>query len=76
MIFKSKQERQKTKIEKRVEKLPTAELISWSDQIMYSVGRNLAAWQRSSHPATLEEARVGAEALHVILETISERAVK
>lgn len=75
MIFKKKQEREKTKIEKRVAKLPTAELITWSDQIMYSIGRNLTAWQRSQHPATLEEARIGAEALHAILDTIKERAI-
>lgn len=75
MIFKKKQEREKTRIEKRVEKLPTAELISWSDQIMYSVGRNLTAWQRSQHPDTLEEARLGAEALHAILDTLKERAI-
>lgn len=75
MIFKKKQAREKTRIEKRVEKLPTAELISWSDQIMYSVGRNLAAWQRSQHPDTLEEARLGAEALHAILDTLKERAI-
>ena len=62
-----------TRVQKRVKMLPTADLIQWTDQIMYSVGRNLAAWQRSQHESSLEEARLGAESLHAILETLKER---
>ena len=76
MIFKSKQEREKTRVEKRVEKLPTSELLTWADQILYSVGRNLAGWQRSQSSQTLEEARLGTEALYAITTALSERAVK
>lgn len=75
-IFKKKQEREKTKVEKRVAKLPTAELLTWSDQIMYSVGRNLSVWQKSQDNYSLEEARLGAEALHAIMEALTERTVK
>lgn len=77
MIFKkNKTVKEKTKIQKRVEKLPTAELLTWTDQVMYSVGQNLSNWQKSSSPHSLEEARMGAEALHAILDTLTERAVK
>lgn len=75
-IFKSKEVRELTKVQKRVASLPTAELLTWTDQIMYSVGRNLSSWQRTKSSFSLEEARVGAEALHAILDNLSERAIK
>ena len=75
-IFKSKTVRELTKIQNRVHKLPTAELLTWSDQIMYSIGRNLSVWQKSQSTFSLEEARVGAEALHAILDALSERSIK
>lgn len=72
---KSKLTKELTRVQKRVQALPTAELLTWSDQIMYSVGRNLSAWQKSQNPYSLEEARVGAEALHAILEALNERSI-
>jgi len=73
---KSKTIKELTKVQKRVKTLPMAELLTWTDQIMYSVGRNLSAWQKSQNSFSLEEARVGAEALHAILDTLSERTAK
>ena len=75
-IFKKKELRELTKVQRRVQSLPTSELIGWTDQIMFTVGRNLSAWMKSQNAATLEEARVGAEALHAILDTLSERTNK
>jgi hypothetical protein len=75
-IFKSKEVRELTRVERRVASLPTSELLGWTDQIMFTVGRNLSAWMKSQNEHTLEEARVGAEALHAILDTLSKRAVK
>jgi hypothetical protein len=71
-----KKEREKSRIEKRVDRLPTAELITWSDQILYSIGRNLTAWQRSQNKSTLEEALMGAEAIHAIAKALHERSTK
>ena len=62
-----------TKVQRRVKSLPTPELLSWTDQIMYSVGRNLSAWQKTQYKDNLEEARLGAESLSAILDTLSER---
>ena len=74
MIRKKKpEERKLTKIEKRVESLPTSELMPWSEQSIYTIGRNLASWQRSQDNAYLEEARLGAEVLHTILESLARR---
>jgi hypothetical protein len=40
---------------------------------MYSVGRNLSAWQKTQYKDNLAEARLGAESLNAILNTLSER---
>jgi hypothetical protein len=76
MFKKKKEEKKKTKIEKRVEGLPTAELLSWADQAIYSIGRNLSNWQKSKDNFSLEEARIGSEVLHAIMESLNERAIK
>jgi hypothetical protein len=77
MIFKKKTEtKTKTKVEKRVSTLSTAELLTWTDQVLYSVGRNVSAWQKSQDKYSLEEARMGAEALHAIMNALTERTLK
>ena len=73
MFKKKNPERERTKIEKRVDSLPTAELLPWTENALYTIGRNLTSWQRSKDDYALEEARVGAEALYVILETLKKR---
>jgi len=73
MFKKKNPERERTKIEKRVDSLPTAELLPWTENALYTIGRNLSSWQRSKDDYALEEARVGAEALYVILETLKKR---
>ncbi len=70
---KTHTEKEKSKIEKRVEALPTGELLPWTENALYSIGRNLSSWQKTKDKATLEEARLGAEALHVILESLVKR---
>jgi hypothetical protein len=74
-IFKRKNKTVKelTKVQRRVKSLPTPELLTWTDQIMYSVGRNLSAWQKTQYKDNLSEARLGAESLSAILDTLSER---
>ena len=68
-----KKERQKSKVEKRVAMLSTSELLPWSEQAIYSLGRNLSSWQSSRDKFYLEEARIAAEVLHVITEELSKR---
>jgi hypothetical protein len=77
MIFrKPKEEREKTRVEKRVATLPTAELITWCDQIIYSIGRNLSSWQKTQDNYSLNEAHMGAEALYAITSALKERSIK
>ena len=72
---KSKFVKELTRVQKRVNSLPTPELLTWTDQIMYSVGRNLSSWQKTQNSFSLEEARVGAEALHAIMDALSDRSI-
>ena len=74
MFKKKKEQREKTKIEKRVASLPSAELVGWSENALYSVSRNLSTWQKSGDTFYLEEANVGIEALKAIIDTLRERA--
>lgn len=75
MIFKrgNKELPKKTKIEKRVETLPTSELVGWSETTLYSVSTNLNSWQKSRESAFLEEAKMGVEVLSAIVKTLQER---
>lgn len=66
-------ERPKSKVEKRAAALPTSELIGWSESAVYSVGRNLSYWQRDPNKFYLEEAKLSAEALLAIVNTLEER---
>jgi len=63
----------KTKIEKRVESLPTSELVGWSENTLYAVSTNLNSWQKSREKAFLEEAKLGVEVLSAIVKTLQER---
>ena len=74
--FKNKKERELSRIEKRVSMLPAGDLIAWAEQSMYTIGRSLAQWQRHDSAAALEEARIHAEVLHTITETLTRRTNK
>jgi hypothetical protein len=70
---RTREERPKSKIERRASSLPTSELIGWSESSVYAVSRNLSLWQRNQDPFYLEEAKIGAEALMAITTTLHER---
>ena len=64
------------KLEKRVSRIPTAELEMWIDPSIYELGRCLSGYTKSRDIFYLEEARVGAEALHAVVEELYKRSVK
>jgi hypothetical protein len=72
---KPKEVRERTKIEKRVEKLPTHELAGWAENTIYSITQNLNAWQKSKDSFYLKEAKLGAEALTAVVNALNERSV-
>lgn len=76
MIIRSKEERKKSRLETRVAKLSTPDLVAWAEQALYGIGRSLSSWQRSPEQEEMfEEARMGAEALHVVMEELKARRV-
>ena len=76
MIFKRKHDRKVSKIQKRAAMLPVSELVPWSDSVLYAIGKNLSNWQKTEAVAYLEEARINAEAIHAIIESLYSRVSK
>lgn len=58
---------------KRVQKLPSSDLVDWADQAIYSTGRSLTAYLRERSPDSLHDAHVGAEVILAIVEEIQRR---
>lgn len=65
--------REKTRIERRVEKIATPDLMLWSEQSIYELGRQMSAWQRTREPVYLQEAELAAEALLAVVREIRAR---
>lgn len=67
---KNKEQKEMTALEKRIEKLATADLLSWADQALFGIGRSMSDWERFKSIDSLKEAQMGAEALTKVLETL------
>ena len=64
------------KVSKRVAKIPTTELEMWIDQSIYEVGRCMSSYSKSREKVYLDEALLGAEALHAVVDELKNRSVK
>jgi hypothetical protein len=64
------------KILKRVQKIPTGELILWVDQAMYELGRCLTQFEKTRDLKVLKEALTGAEAIHAVVDELNTRMTK
>jgi hypothetical protein len=65
------------KIAKRVKKIPTGELTMWVDQAMLDLGRCLSQYERDrENKVFLEEALVGAEAIHAVVDELHARMTR
>jgi len=64
------------KVSKRVAKIPTTELEMWIDQSIYEVGRCMSNYGKSREKVYLDEALLGAEALHAVVDELKNRSVK
>lgn len=75
MIFGKKQAGPQLpgKLIKRVEKIGTTELVLWSENALFTIGKNLTHWERDRRPELLEEAHMGAEALLAITNELKKR---
>jgi hypothetical protein len=75
MILRKKQDghQPQTKIQKRISKLPTPELVSWAENALYIIGKEITGWQRSSNKELLMDSELGAEALLEIIKELKRR---
>jgi hypothetical protein len=64
------------RIAKRVKTIPTGELSMWVDQAMYDLGRCLTQYDKTRDINYLNEALVGAEAIHAVVDEIHSRMTK
>ena len=64
------------KVSNRVSKIPTAELEQWIDQSLYEIGRCMTAYSKQREPMFLDEALLGAEALHAVVDELKRRTTR
>jgi retron-type reverse transcriptase len=64
------------KVSKRVSKIPTSELEMWIDQSLYEIGKCMTMYSKTRENIYLEEALVGAEALHAVVDELKKRATR
>jgi hypothetical protein len=64
------------KVAKRVAKIPTLDLEMWAEQAIYDIGRCLSSYQKHRDDIYLNEALVGSEALHAVINELGYRTSK
>ena len=76
MILRKKRDghHPQTKIQKRVSKLSTPELIGWVEASLFAIGRDTFAWQKTHDKAVIDELEMGAEALLEIMRELRRRS--
>lgn len=54
--------------------ISTPELVTWAENSLFVIGRDVTGWLRSKDAAMLDEADLGAEALYAITQELKKRA--
>jgi len=62
-----------TKIQKRISRLPSAELVTWAENALFVIGKEITGWQRSGNKEMLMDSELGAEALLEIVKELKRR---
>ena len=75
-IFQKKKDgyQPQTKIQKRVAGISTPDLVTWAENALFVIGKELTGYIRTHDSALLEEADLGAEALYAITQELKNRA--
>ena len=63
------------KVAKRIDKIPTADLPMWADQVLTELGRALSQYEKQKEAHLLEELVMGAESFHAIVDAIHRRSL-
>lgn len=61
------------KLASRVARIQTSDLESWADQALFDIGRCLTQYGKNRDVADLEDALIGAEALHAVVNDLVDR---
>lgn len=73
-IFKKDGPQQPTKLEKRIASVSTPELVTWTENSLFVIGKETTNWLRTKDSLLLDEAEMGAEALLAIIKELKKRA--
>lgn len=75
MILRKKRDgyQPQTKIQKRIAKLPSSDLVSWAENSLYVVGKELTAWQKTKDNVLLNDVEIAAEVLNEIAKELKRR---
>jgi hypothetical protein len=63
------------KVQRRVNTLPTADLVLWIEQAMSETNRSLSAYQKHGDKVYLADMEMGAEAMHALVHELHKRSV-
>lgn len=74
-IFKKDGLRQPSTMEKRIGTLSNHDLIAWTENALYVIGKEITHYQRDRNIDALYEMELGAEALLGIVKELKKRAV-
>lgn len=72
-ILKKAGQPQPTKLQKRIAGISTPELVTWAENSLFAIGKNVVHHRRDG-VEMLYEAKMGAEALLAITEELIKRA--
>lgn len=61
------------KVSKRLDRLPTVDVLNWADEVGSGLARALDDYRRQSTPESLLEAHRGAQSLLGVLDVLSSR---
>lgn len=64
------------KLAKRVSKIPTSELEMWVEQSIIEISKCMSYYSRKRDSVYIEEATLGSEALHAVLEELKNRMTR
>jgi hypothetical protein len=64
------------KVAKRVAKIATPDLLPWADQAVSEINRCLSGYQRTNESWYMDEALLGAEALHAVIDEYNRRMLQ
>lgn len=75
-IFQKKKDgsQPQSKVEKRVASIATPDLVTWAENALFVIGREVTSWMKTKEPFHLEEAELGAEALTAVVKELKKRS--